>query len=335
MSVARITLAMGNEPVLVQRAVMAVSAEARRADPSVQRSVISGSDESAAHELREAAAPNLFGDGGVVVIEGIDAADDQLARAVREVIADLPDNVFLVVTHPGGMKGKALLDDLRAAGAVQIDCSAVKRGKSTVEFLTREFAAHKRRATPDAVTALYDAIGQDLGLLVSAVSQLVSDVESNPIDASDVHHYFDGVADVSGFTISDAVWERRYADALRGLRQAMLASDAGRVGPSTVSSLASGLRTLVRVGGMPPGASEAAVAKEAGVPPWKVSAMRRQWSRWSGDQRRLAAAVVALADADGAMKGGVREGTSLDPEQKLLALEILVAGTAAPGPARD
>jgi hypothetical protein len=41
---------------------------------------------------------------------------------------------------------------------------------------------------------------------------------------------------------------------------------------------------------------------------------------------------VALADADGAMKGGVLEGSSLDPAQKLLALEILVAATAgSPG----
>jgi DNA polymerase III subunit delta len=332
MTIPRITLAIGGEPVLVQRSVLAVSAAARKADPSVQRSVIQAGDESAAHALREAAAPNLFGDGGVVVIEGIDAADDALAKALREVLADLPDNVYLVVTHPGGNKGKALLDDLRAAGAEQVDCQAVKKGKQTLDFLNREFAAHKRRATPEAVAALYEAIGQDLGLLSSAVSQLVSDVEANPIDADDVRDYFAGVADVSGFTIADAVWERRYAEAMRTLRQAMLSSEPGRVGPATVSSLASGLRTLVRVGGMPPGASEADIAREAGVPPWKVRTLRHQWSRWSGDQRRLAAAVVALADADGAMKGGVKEGSSLDAEQKLLALEILVARTAGSGP---
>jgi len=329
MTIPRITLAIGAESVLVERAVLAVSSAARKADPSVQRSVIQGSDESAAHQLREAAAPNLFGDGGVVVIEGIDSADDTLARAVREVIADLPDNVYLVVTHPGGTKGKALLDDLRAAGAQQVDCATVKRGRATIEFLNREFAARKRKATPDAVAALYEAIGQDLGLLGSAVSQLVSDVDANPIEADDVRGYFAGVADVSGFAIADAVWERRYGEALRMLRQAMLSADAGRVGPSTVSSLATGLRTLVRVGGMAPGASEADVAREAGVPPWKVRTLRHQWAKWSGDQRRLAYAVVALADADGAMKGGVREGTSLDPEQKLLALEILVATTAS------
>jgi DNA polymerase-3 subunit delta len=237
--------------------------------------------------------------------------------------------VFLVLTHPGGVKGKALLDAIRASGAEVVDCAPIKKGKVTTEFLTREFALHKRKVTALAVTALYESVGNDLGLLAGAVSQLCSDVDANPIDIDDVHDYFAGVADVSGFAISDAVWDRKYVEALRTLRQAMLTSDGGRVGPMTVASLASGLRTLVRVGGLPPGTSQAVVAKEAGVPPWKVEPLRRQWTRWSGDQRRLAAAVVALADADGAMKGGVLEGSSLDPEQKLLALEALVAATSA------
>ncbi len=326
---AHLTLAIGSESLLVDRAVSRVSAQARAADPDVQRSVISAADDSAAYELREATAPNLFGDGGVVVVTGIDAADDALAKAMRAVVADLPDNVYLVITHPGGVKGKALLDDLKAAGAEVVDCQPVKRGKSTQEFLSREFAAHRRKATSGALTALYESIGQDLGLLAGAVSQLCSDVDANPIDIDDVKDYFAGVADVSGFVISDAVWERRYAEALRSLRQAMLTSDAGRIGPMATSSLASGLRSMVRVGGMPPGASQAMIAKEAGVPPWKVEPLRRQWARWSGDQRRLAAAVVALADVDGAVKGGVLEGSSLDPEQKLLALERLVATTSA------
>lgn len=329
MSIPRITLAIGSETLLVDRAVLRVSAAVRATDPSVQRTVISGGDEDAAHELREATAPNLFGDGGVVVLTGIDAADDRLGAALRAIIDDLPDNVYLVITHPGGVKGKALLDALKAADADVVDCAPVRKGGKTVEFISREFAAHKRKVTAPAVAALYESIGQDLGLLAGAVSQLVSDVDANPIDVDDVRHYFEGVAEVSGFTISDAVWERKYVEALRLLRQAMMSSDQGRVGPMTVASLASGLRSLVRVGGMPPGTSQGVIAKEAGIPPWKIDVLRRQWAKWSGDQRRLAAAVVALADADAAMKGGVREGSSLDAEQKLLALEILVASTAA------
>jgi DNA polymerase-3 subunit delta len=329
MNAPRITLIVGSEQLLVDRAILRVSGAARSADPAVQRTVISSGSDAAAFEVGEATAPNLFGDGGVVVVTGIDGADDALAKTLREVIADLPDNVYLVLTHPGGVKGKALLDALKASGAEVVDCQPVKKGKATMEFLSREFAAHKRKVTSPALAALYESIGHDLGLLAGAVSQLVSDVDANPIDVDDVHDYFAGVADVSGFTIADAVWDRKQVEALRTMRQAMLTSDAGRVGPMTVSSLASGLRSLVRVGGMPPGASQAVVAKEAGVPPWKVEALRRQWSKWSGDQRRLAAAVVALADADGAMKGGVLEGSSLDPEQKLLALERLVAATSA------
>ena len=329
MTVPRITLAIGAEELLVSRAVLGVSTAARVGDPTVQRSVIEASDEAAVLDFREATAPNLFGDGGVVVVNGIDDADDRMADVVREVITDLPEAVFLVFTHPGGVKGKSLLDAIKAAGAVVVDCQTVKRGSSTMDFLTREFASHKRKATGAAIAALYESVGQDLGLLAAGVSQLCSDVDANPIDVGDVHHYVAGVADIAGFTIADAVWERRYADAMKSLRLSMLTSDAGRVGPVTVTALAMGLRTLVRVGGMPLGTPQAVVAKEAGTPPWKVDALRRQWAKWSGDQRRLAVAVVALADADGAVKGGVLEGSSLVDEQKLLALEILVATTAA------
>ena len=326
----RMTLTVGSDPALVQRAVLAVSAAARKEDPTIQRISIPASDESAAHRLREAAAPNLFGEGAVVVLEGIDAAEDALGAAVRESLADPPEGVYLVFTHPGGNKGKALVDAIKAAGAEVVDCAPLK-GAKAADFISREFAAHRRKATPAAVTALHESIGTDAGLLGAAVSQLCADVESNPIDAPDVAEYFAGVAEVSGFSVADAVWDRHSAEALRMLRQAMLSTDSGRMGPMTVSAIASGLRALVRFGGTAPGASEADIAREAGVPPWKIRTLRRQWTRWSGDQRRLAAAVVALADADAAMKGGVREGSALDAEQKLLALELLVAATSGGG----
>lgn len=324
-----LTLVVGSETLLADRAVLRVSAAARADDPAVQRTVIAAGSDDAAADLREATAPNLFGDGGVVVVTDVDTADDAMAAAIRQILADLQPNVFLVFTHPGGVKGKGLLDAIKAAGAEVVDCAPIKKRTAVMDFLTREFAQHKRKVTGPALAALYEAVGNDLGLLAAAASQLASDVQASPIDIDDVHDYFAGVADVSGFTIADAVWDRRYVDALRTLRQAMLITDAGRMGPMTVSSMASGLRSLVRVGGMPAGTSQGVVAKEAGVPPWKVDSLRKQWSRWSGDQRRLAAAVVALADVDGAVKGGVLEGSSLDPEQKLLALEALVAATSA------
>lgn len=261
----------------------------------------------------------------MLAVTGIDAAIDEVDAALRGFIAEPAEHAWLIVTHPGGVKGKNLLDALRAAGGAEIDCKALKKGKATIEFLNHEVRLHKRAMTSDAITALYDAIGHDLRLLVGAIAQLCSDVDHDPIDSNDINSYFIGVAEVAGYTISDAVWEKRSIEALRSLRWAMEASD--NVGVPTVMAMASGLRTLVGVGGMAT-ASDLDVAKAIGVPPWKVKTLRQQWAKWSGDQRRLAAAAVALADADGAVKGGVRIGSSLDAEQKLLALERLVMLTA-------
>jgi DNA polymerase-3 subunit delta len=93
--------------------------------------------------------------------------------------------------------------------------------------------------------------------------------------------------------------------------------------------MASALRDIIRVGGLGPGASESDVARELGIPPWKVSLVRQQWSRWSGDQRRLAASLVELADAEALMKGGLEPGQALDVEQKMFELEKLVFSSSA------
>lgn len=322
---ARITLAFGGEPILVDRAVDRAVADVRGVERGAQRITIAASAADAGSAIAEAAAPTLFGDATILVVTGIDAATDEADAALRAFAAEPPDHAWLVLTHPGGVKGKNLLEHLKAAGAEQVACAPIKRGRETLDFLNREFAARKRAITPEALQVLVDAVGQDLRLLTGAVSQLLADVEGNPIEVDDVRGYFAGVAEISGFSIADAVWDRRSVDALRSVRYAMQGAD---IAVPTVAALASGLRSIVRVAAVGPGASEQAVAKEAGVPPWKVRTLRRQWSAWSGDQRRLAAAAVMLADADGALKGGVLEGSALDAEQKRLALERLVVMSA-------
>lgn len=322
---ARITILFGKESAIADRALAEVTAALRAAEGSLERVTVRAPSDEAAGVIADAMSPNLFGDPILLVItETQDIAEDADA-VLRGAIADLPDHVWLVVAHSGVVKGKNLLDTLRKAGAEQVDCKELK-GKALQEFLVKEVARHRRKMTSDALQAMTDAIGNDLPMLLAAVSQLCADVEADPIGLADVQAYFDGVAEVSGFAIADAVWSRQPVQALRLLRWAMTSGD---VAVPSVMALASGLRTIVRVASVAPGASDADVAREAGVPPWKVQVLRRQWQQWSGDQRRLALAAVALADADAAMKGGVEEGVSLDPEQKLRELERLVLVTAA------
>ncbi len=353
----RVTLAVGPETVLAERAVAQVVAAVRAELPQAQRYVIDASDDGAASEIAAALSPTLFGDPAVVVVWGLDKADAATGALLSAAAADPPPDVWLVLIHPGGAQatrsraggstgsakvttskattarqarsaggptGAALLVTLRTHHPVEVDCPALKKRRDLTDRLAVEVRALQRRITPQALDSLIDAVGADLRMLLSATAQLVSDVETDPIGVADVSRYFGGVAEVSGFAISDAVWDRSSEAALRDLRWAAESHDGGRVGPATVGALATGLRALVRYAGAPRGVPEGQIAADVGVPPWKLRSLRAQLNRWRPDE--LARAVTYLAEADAAVKGGVYEGDQLDAEQKLWAMDRLVLG---------
>ena len=323
----RITIAVGSETVFVDRVKVNLTTAVTKEVPDITRIVVDPAHEDASAHIAQACEPTLFGEDVLVVIEGIDALNDDGVDALKAIIADLPENVWLLLTHPGGVKRKPLIDAAVKAGAEKIECKEIKRGRDTTDFLTKEVTRRKRKMTPAALTLLVESFGQDLPALTNAIGQLCSDVEIDPIDDVHVRTYFEGTAPISGYAISDSLWDKKTLEAITLLRQSTLESDPGRVGVTTVTALASGLRSMILVGGSATGASDNEVAREAGVPPWKVKTLRKQWSLWSGDQRKLASLVVAIADADPAMKGGISMGSALDPEQKLFELEKLVTRT--------
>ena len=325
----RVTLIVGPERVLVDRARAAALRAIRSQVSDLQETQVHAADADATEAFAQASAPTLFGEAVVVEVQGLDAADEDLGAAILDVAQRDDSQVSLILCHPGGMKGKRLLDALRAAGAVHVDCSAIKKGRATMDYLAKEVASRKRSVTSDALPALVDALGPDISMLTAAIDQLTSDIDHDPITSADVRLTFGGMAEIAGWTIADRVWERKAAEALTDLRWSMQSTDGARLGPSTVAALARGLRNMVLVGTSTPGASDADVAREVGVQPWQVKNLRRQWSSWSGDRRRVARAIVALAEADGAAKGGVEAGSALDAEQKLFALEQLVVTLAA------
>lgn len=329
---ARITLLRGGETALVDRGIASAVAGIRRMAPAADRVTVDASLEEAANDLRYACAPTLFGEDMIVLVTSLQSADDTFVTALQEVLATTPENVWLIAQHDGTAGGKKALEAVRAAGAAEVACLAVKKGKAAIETITKEFTRHRRRATSDAVTVLYESVGHDLPMLFAAVSQLVADVPDDPITADHVQAYFAGVADVAGWQIAELVWNKTPAQALESVRHAAATGNDSSVGIMSVLAMASALRDIIRVGGMGPGASESDIARELGLPPWRVGNLRRQWSRWSGDQRRLAEALVDLADAEAMMKGGLERGKSLESEQKLYVLEKLVVGTAAQRP---
>lgn len=248
-------------------------------------------------ELSSLTAPSLFGGACVVVIHNVHDASKEVADELARLAADPPPEVWLVITHAGGAKGKALLDGLVKQGARVIDCPKITRVADRMEFVRAEFRAHGRSIDDGGVRALIDAIGSDLRELASACGQLAADT-TGVVGQAVVARYYRGRAEASGFSVADRAVEGRLAEALEMLRWAL----AVGVSPVLISSgLAQGVRLLGRVSGAPRGLGAAALAAEVGAPPWKIDRVRQQLRGW--EPGGIARALAAVAEADAQVKG--------------------------------
>lgn len=318
----RVVLVLGEEELLASRAVADAVAAARAADPAVEvRELEAGA--IAAAEVAELLSPSLFGGSRVVVIRaGQDARKDLVAALLSYAAAPDPE-VTLLVTHAGGAKGKALADGLRKAGATVAGAGKITRHRERVEFVRAEVRRLGGRCGDDAAEALLTAVGNDLRELAAACSQLVADTGGR-IDAATVARYYRGRAEVSGFTVADAVMVGDTPAALAALRWAL------QIGVPVVpiaDALADGVRTVSRVASAGRGAPQQ-LASRLGMPPWKVERGQRQARGWSPDG--LVAAMQVAAECNAAVKGGSEDsGYALERAVMAMASARRQAGTAA------
>jgi len=318
---AQVVLAVGKEQVLVGRVIDAVMKSARTIDPHVVRVEISAVGDSGVGELSLALAPSLFGELSVIIVTNLDNASDDLCDLITTSIAELPENIRLVLVHPGGVKGKKFLDAVRKSGVVEASCAELK-GKGLTEAIIAEFSRHGRKATSDAVEQLQASMGTDLGSLIAAVSQLCADTDVHMIDEHAVAEYYDGVADVAGWKVSDAMWDAHPLEVLEMFRWAVTNDSAAAV--PQVMAISSGLRTLLKYAAASSSMSESQLASHVGVPDWKLKRLRQQKQKWNPEQLASAARLLALADR--ASKGTVYDpaipgGRSLEDIQKWYHIE--------------
>ncbi|NLU69131.1 DNA polymerase III subunit delta [Streptomyces sp. HNM0574] len=310
------TLAVGQEELLLERAVQEVVAAARAADPETDVRDLASSDLQPG-TLAELTSPSLFAERKVVVVRNAQDLSADSVKDVKAYFADPAEEITLVLLHAGGAKGKGLLDAARKSGAREVDCPKMTKPADRLAFVRGEFRTLGRKATPEACQALVDAIGSDLRELASACKQLTADIEGT-VDESVVARYYTGRAEASSFTVADCAVEGRAAEALETLRWAL----ATGVAPVLVTSaLSQGVRAIGKLASAPGGMRPGDLARELGMPPWKIDRVRRQMRGWSADG--VAAALRAVAEADAAVKGG-----GDDPEYALEQAVITISRAA-------
>jgi DNA polymerase III subunit delta len=298
-----VTLVVGPEGFLADRAVRAVITSARAADSDADVTEIAGSDLTAA-ALAEQMSPSLFATRRVLVVRSTEDLGDQAARALLRYAAAPAPDAHLVVVHSGGAKGKRLLAELRTAGARVVTCDRMTRPDDQVAFVRAEVAAAGGTISEPAARRLVEALGGDLRGLASAAAQLVADADDGVVDDAVVATYFEGRAEVKGWVVADRAVEGRTADALEQLRWAL---ETGTDPVLVTAALATAVRLLARVAGTPRGVRDADIARDLGVPSWKVRILRGQLRGWT--PTGLVRAIRAVAAADLAVKGGGNDPT--------------------------
>lgn len=306
-------LVHGPETLLSERAVAARVDAARTERPDAEVIRATGAAMTGADFL-EASGGSLFSPTTILVLDQICDLDKDLFEMVTQTAAQPGPDLCLVLVHPGGVKGKGLLDRLRKAGVQRVEVAALKPWK-VPEFISAEARSAGLVLEGDAADALQLALGDDLRTLASALAQLASDTDSKRISAQMVTTYFGGRAEVKGYVVADAALAGNLARALEQLRWALSTGTA----PVQVSAaLALGLRRLglyldLRTSRM----NDFDLARAIGVPPMRVKELSRDSRSWN--QRAVATAITAVARADAAVKGA-----SVDAEYALEAVLLQI-----------
>ena len=311
-----LTLVVGTEELLADRAVSLVVAGARGMDPQTDVRDISAGDLTFP-AIQEFLSPSLFSERRVVVVRGLgmgraeEVADDDdesaptsgslddrvVAALVAHSKTDEPD-VHFVLLHRNANSGRGQLNALKKGKATVTDCKTPTR-KGYTDFVAAEFVSLHRPITPDVPEAMVAAAGRDLRALAAACGQLSADYPAKGrLDRQAVESFFAGRVEGDAFAIADAILAGDTGKALVATRQAIA---GGATGPAITAALAFNFRNLIKASSAPRAMPLEQAAAEVGLRDWQLRKARQQLTGWSPDA--VARALRALAEADANVKG--------------------------------
>lgn len=299
-------LVLGEEELLVERAVRAALEAARLADPAAELTRVRVADLTPP-EMAELTSPSLFAEARVIVLDGAHEAGQEIAGAIASYVRQPADGVVLVVVHTGaGRKpAKDLIGALRTAKATVVECAKVTKPADREAFVRNEIRQAGGKSDAAAVTALIDSVGSDLRELASAAAQLVTDTDGR-VSEEAVRRYHRGRAEVTGFAVAEKAVTGDVPGALESLRWAM---QLGVPHVLVADALADAVRTVAKVAGAGR-ADPYRLSSELGMPTWKVRKALAQSRGWHPLGIADAMQIVAEVNAD-------VKGVAADPDYAL------------------
>lgn len=313
---APVVLVSGPESFLADRAIRSLRDLLKAEDPSLEIHDVEA-DQYAPGQLLTLASPSLFAEPRLIRVTNVEKCTDAFIAEALGYLASPADDTYLVLRHASGVRGKKLLDAIRAGtgNGIEIACLELKKDSDKQDFAAAEFATAGRRVTGGAIRALVSAFADDLAELAGACQQLLAD-DADEITEVTVERYYSGRVETNAFKVADAAIAGRQGEALVLLRHA-LASGADPV--PIVAAFAAKVRTMAKLSGA--NGPSGQLAQRFGLAPWQVDRARRDLQGW--DDAGLGTVIETIADTDAQVKGAGR-----DP---VFALERMIGVVAARG----
>ena len=294
-----IYLLLGSESALADRALSKITAELKNEKAEI--TTLFAGDVSVG-EISDALSPSLFSERRALILRDLQDLIEDAKIEITRYLDQTDPTLTLVLVHKGGVKGKALLDQIKKAKPELIACDPLKKESEKEEFVKNLFLDLGRKASPAAISALVNATGTDLRELSASVSQLAADSPAGVIDESHVNKYHQGKIETTGFDVADKVMDGNFAESLLTLRHALT---TGTDPVMITSAIASSLRGIAKVSGSNRAQKSFELAGELGMAPWQIDKARRQLNGWNANT--LTAAVEAIAKCDAQVKGGASD----------------------------
>ena len=155
-------LLLGSEGALADRALSKLILELREERAEITTLFAS---EISLGEISDALSPSLFSERRALIIRDLqDLAEENRIEVTRYLESESPDSTLtLVMLHKGGVKGKALVEQIKKSGAEVIACEPLKRESDKEDFVSNLFLDLGRKAAPAAISALVNATGTEIG----------------------------------------------------------------------------------------------------------------------------------------------------------------------------
>jgi len=316
-------LLSSSQPLLVERAVTAIrEAAVPEALRGFNVDAFDGKGVSAARVLAAARTLPMMGQHRLVLIRDLGAmAAAELAGLVAYLDQPSPTTVLVGVTTKVDRRLKLYATAGKAGYLHELEAPRDLAGWVRAEAARRQLAVQ-----PAACARLADAVGADLARLALSLEQLTLYAGDRPVTGDDVDDLIAETRERSVFELTDAIGAGD-ADRARAAVAALCGQRDSAVG--VVVMLARHMRQLATCHvAVAARLSKQEMARALGVPPFIADKLLRQARRYG--PRATASALVALAEADAALKGMAPAMKTLGRELgEQILLERLVDGLIA------